>query len=564
MLATGIKSIDDALSAFLLEGGKTLFAWDDLIWHAKVPFTTLEFPISALDLFSALAAGAMIRSVVRVRLHWFRLLVATWFLSVGGTTTLALFTGGRPRWWTNTAVVNAVLLGYWLSFHCPGDPFHRYIWSFKPVQRLVPFIKAATLSVSLTLHSAEKINTKHEGWAWKERAPAHTFFLASLLAGCGGGLIVEFLNLLALPRTTFTRPLVGSSISVMQALLGSFLYVFVLARPHEQTDDGASGSTGQEPRGWRSTPNVKERGCLLIFLSLIALFPPQKVNAFLQQTVMGRIPGWKSTLIPADIGKRSADSNGSSGNAVPAAASASGEIFGYSLDQQQHQQPHPTSNASSSASTSSSSSSAEDLMAAVMARPAVSRGRPLTPAVSNARDLTLASSNFSSSSSSSGKARGAASSSSSSSASSSAEAGGASSSSSSKQVQQVRLPVFPPFVDVNRRAPLQKRLASKSPAAPAAGSSNNSRRAQSKKRGSLAAAGADAAPSLPSSPFRALISTTVSSPSSSSPTEAQRRLDLTADQAAAPAGKSKKRAASSSTGAGGANHNNKNKKMASR
>jgi hypothetical protein len=288
-------------------------------------------PISLLDAFNAVMAGVTIRAVMRTDTHWFRLLIITWLLSVGGTTIIAIVAGGRPAWWTLASTINGILVGYWLSFHCPGDAFHRYFLSGRPVKRVLPFLVAASMAIGMSFNTVERALADPTLVA---EAPVHTYLMLSFLGGCGGGLLVEFLNLFNLPRQQFRVPAYGASTGVLHSLFGALAHVLLFRDPARlgvvpalARALGIAWTGGDCAVGPCSPLDAKHAAAALaLFLTVLGLVPSARFN----RTVHGwlnALPGWHSTLVPSQLDAVLAPS--SSEDASKQAAGPQRDVLGY-------------------------------------------------------------------------------------------------------------------------------------------------------------------------------------------------------------------------------------------
>jgi len=263
------------------------------------------FPISVLDAFNAVMAGVIIRAVLRTDTHWFRLLIITWLLSVGGTTIIAIVAGGRPAWWTLGSTINGILLGYWLSFHCPGDAFHRYFLNGRPVKRVLPFLVAASMAIGMSFNTVERALADP---ALVAEAPVHTYLMLSFLGGCGGGLLVEFLNLFNLPRQQFRVPAYGASTGVLHSLLGALAYVLLFRDPARlgivpalARSLGIAWTGGDCAVGPCSPLDAKRAAAALaLFLTVLGFVPSASFNRTVHAW-LDALPGWHSTLVPSQL-----------------------------------------------------------------------------------------------------------------------------------------------------------------------------------------------------------------------------------------------------------------------
>lgn len=278
-------------------------------------------PISWLDLFNAVGGGMTVRAAMRERTHWLRVLIIVFWLTFGGTTTIAMLSGGRPRWWTDAGAFNALLLGYWLVFHCPGDLFVRWIWKSAGAQRLLPLVRGAAAALAMTAHTVERAL---ETWGPKEGAQVHTYVLLSVLGGCGGGLIVELLNLMLLPRALYASPQHGSSTAVLHSVAAALVYVLVLRDPaglrlperalcalpqwaHFKllaTADAEAARAADVSCAlpWLPLSKYAAAAALSVLLMALHLIPAAPFNAAVHGA-LDALPGWKSTLVPSEVGR---------------------------------------------------------------------------------------------------------------------------------------------------------------------------------------------------------------------------------------------------------------------
>jgi hypothetical protein len=290
------------------------------------------FPVSVLDAFNAVMAGVTIRAVMRTDTHWFRLLVITWLLSVGGTTIIAIVAGGRPAWWTLAPTINGILVGYWLSFHCPGDAFHRYFLSGRPVKRVLPFLSAASMAIGMSFNTVERALADP---ALVAEAPLHTYLMLAFLGGCGGGLLVEFLNLFNLPRQQFRVPAYGASTGVLHSLFGALAYVLLFRDPARlgivpalARSVGIAWTGGDCAAGPCSPLDAKHAAAALaLFLTVLGLVPSASFNRTVHAW-LDALPGWHSTLVPSQLDAALAAASSEGGDKQ--AGGQQRDVLGYS------------------------------------------------------------------------------------------------------------------------------------------------------------------------------------------------------------------------------------------
>lgn len=274
-------------------------------------------PVSWLDLFNAVGGGMTVRAAMREKTHWLRVLIIVFWLTFGGTTTIAMLSGGRPRWWTDAGAFNALLLGYWLVFHCPGDLFVRWVWKSPGAQRLLPFVRGAAAALGMSAHTVERAL---DSWGPKEGAQVHTYVLLSVLGGCGGGLIVELLNLMLLPRALYASPQHGSSTAVLHSVGAALVYVLLLRDPaglrlperavcalpqwaHAFAVNGTAAAHDLPcSLPWLPMSKYGAAAALSLLLIALHLIPAAPFNAAIHGA-LDALPGWKSTLVPSEVGR---------------------------------------------------------------------------------------------------------------------------------------------------------------------------------------------------------------------------------------------------------------------
>ena len=186
--------------------------------HARLPLLGAHLP----DFVNALWVCMFLRAHMTHRTHWLRQLLLVFVLSVGGTTAAALLMGVPPRWLLDssnfTAVCAAFAAVYWSG---PLDAA-PVLLALPGVRHAHDVLRALSITHAMVRGGAERAATELPG------APFHTAFVLCFIASCGGGLIAEFANLLLLPRSHYWNVRNGPSPAALIALLGSFLYCFVI------------------------------------------------------------------------------------------------------------------------------------------------------------------------------------------------------------------------------------------------------------------------------------------------------------------------------------------------
>lgn len=132
-------------------GAAAAHAWR---WHTSAIawFQTGQLPVlggvAVNELGNALLAAAFLRAQMARRVHWYRALLSTFIIGVGGSTLVSLLFGVRPPWLANPAVFKAVLLAYWLAFQCPGDAFMA-VYRQPVVRPLIDGLRGVALVYSI-------------------------------------------------------------------------------------------------------------------------------------------------------------------------------------------------------------------------------------------------------------------------------------------------------------------------------------------------------------------------------------------------------------------------------
>lgn len=290
------------MTALLAQSWESYTKWLS-VWETYA-FPVPYFPLSAIDFFNTLMIGAMLRGAIRYRIGWFRLLMVTGILSIGGTTVTALFLGNRPRWLIAADVINAVFLGYWLMFFCPGDKVME-VYRTPALQYLWRILRGIALAVAVSAFGIERViearaTPSPDGKpSWAAGAGVHTFLIAGILSGCGGGLVVELTNMLLLPRRQMEKPWAfGPSFGVWAAILLSVVYTLLVRDPMGFNTTGVLGFSDKD--GKRNAVAV-----LSIVSVALHLLEAEALPSTAATWLAKALPGFKTTLVPSDIGDSS-------------------------------------------------------------------------------------------------------------------------------------------------------------------------------------------------------------------------------------------------------------------
>lgn len=198
-------------------------------------FPTARLPILGCSIFTLLIAlnnAYLLRVAVRYPVSWVRLYAILFILTVGGSTVGSMMLGMPSPWiLPSSGVVSAITLAFVLmfctirGFFLTDLPFRLYgLAIFRPLWTIVTALQhslAAISGIELLRYATQKT-----GSAIVSPSPV-TMLLIGVVFGCGGGLIVEFTNLLMQHRKNYMHPLGGPSAAFALSFIASILYVFV-------------------------------------------------------------------------------------------------------------------------------------------------------------------------------------------------------------------------------------------------------------------------------------------------------------------------------------------------
>ncbi|CAM9205982.1 unnamed protein product [Ascophyllum nodosum] len=207
---------------------RSYFAWSEA-WAITVADGLPG--LSVLDLFGSMLTCQSYRRVARFPKHAVETLVACSLMQFGGTLLVgALVLGQTPSWMSSSTAWPALAVCWWLTFFSPWDLWHGRAMRHKGVVFIAALGRAFSASHAITSWGADKALTAHFE---KARLSTGCAILCGTLAGCGGGILADLLNLEGdswkLQRTP--GALASPSFSVQRCFGASCLY-YVLADPH--------------------------------------------------------------------------------------------------------------------------------------------------------------------------------------------------------------------------------------------------------------------------------------------------------------------------------------------
>ncbi|CBN75128.1 expressed unknown protein [Ectocarpus siliculosus] len=187
--------------------------------------------LSVLDLFGSILTCQAYRGMAKFPKHAVETLVACSLMQFGGTFLVGvLVLGQTPSWMHSFTAWPALAVAWWLTFFSPWDLWHGRAMSNKACMFLAAFGRAVSASHAITSWGADKALTAHFE---KAKMSAICTILCGTLAGCGGGILADLLNLDGdswnLQRTP--QALASPSFSVQRCFGASCLY-YLLADPH--------------------------------------------------------------------------------------------------------------------------------------------------------------------------------------------------------------------------------------------------------------------------------------------------------------------------------------------
>eukprot|EP00752_Nemacystus_decipiens_P006848 g6150.t1 len=187
--------------------------------------------VSVLDLFGSVLTCQAYRAAAKFPKHAVETLVACTLMQFGGTFLVGvLVLGQTPSWMHSFTAWPALAVAWWLTFFSPWDMWHGRAMRSKAVVFVAAFGRAISASHAITSWGADKALMAHFE---KATVSAGCTILAGCLAGCGGGILADLLNLEGdnwnLQKTP--RALASPSFSVQRCFGASTLY-YLLSDPH--------------------------------------------------------------------------------------------------------------------------------------------------------------------------------------------------------------------------------------------------------------------------------------------------------------------------------------------
>lgn len=195
---------------------------------------------------------------------------------------------------------NALLLGYWLAFHFPGDVPRKILKHRKIAPIFDKFVRPVGMALSISAFSIERVLESVADGRWGAKPPSvFTFLCVGVIAGAGGSMIAELWNLFLASKQQFHSPQHGASGAAVQALLGSLLYTVLLR------DAAGLGTASLLGCGWlhRYQDKANAVAALSVCMVILSAVPPQLLSQRFH-AMLDLVPGWKSVCVPANIGGR--------------------------------------------------------------------------------------------------------------------------------------------------------------------------------------------------------------------------------------------------------------------
>ena len=144
----------------------------------------------------------------KVKKFWLETLVACTVMQFGGTTLTGLLLGQTPSWILSHQAFPALLLSWWLTFHCPFDLYYYLMrrtgaigWTFMRFAEIGASISAGHAVTSWGMDKA-LWNVSHVN---KEKIASSvlTCVLCGTFSASGGGLLADCLGILR-AKNSFT------------------------------------------------------------------------------------------------------------------------------------------------------------------------------------------------------------------------------------------------------------------------------------------------------------------------------------------------------------------------
>jgi hypothetical protein len=201
--------------------------------------------------------------------------------------------------------------GFATVFVCPADIGHT-LATHPLLLPALQVLRGISVAYSVCALGMERVLTS-PGVA---HPSSYTFLIAGVLAGCGGALIAEWVNVLLLPPATFSRPRAGASAAFLVALTSAAAYLVL-------RDISGCGwfaaATGRDPLSQRDATAV------VALWTIAAQFIPAPALEAAFASALSWVPAWRNSTIPA--------LHGAPGEPLlpPQYPASAGDVFGYAL-----------------------------------------------------------------------------------------------------------------------------------------------------------------------------------------------------------------------------------------
>jgi hypothetical protein len=253
-----------------------------------------------------------------------------------------------------------ILIGYYLSFHCPNDFFFKRIYQRPGMARLWACVRGLAVAHSVASFGVERVleaKTANGGPGWGDRANLHTYLVIGFLSSAGSGILAEISNVLLLPRRVYKRPSAfGAAAGAVVALICTLLYVLVLRNPTNFTlympihlfaqglaraFNNPTLATLPAPlaaflqNAWPApAPNKQVAVALLslVTVPLHVLTTPAAIERGFAWAMQRVLPGFRIVLSPVALNEQPSVQTHVHGKAAAPAAPKTKSIFGYEFD----------------------------------------------------------------------------------------------------------------------------------------------------------------------------------------------------------------------------------------
>lgn len=179
--------------------------WFENISFIVLPFRPTTVNASYVDSFTCALTCYRYRKEMTTSKSWLEILIACTLMSFGGTTLVGILLGQTPSWMLNPTTFPALLLTYWLTFHCPYDLYWNLVVNgpFGSLAlALCRLVAAVSSGYSVTTRGVDR--ALYNTFNVRVSQSPLTCIVAGTLATCGGGLLTDLLGILRIPSFTIS------------------------------------------------------------------------------------------------------------------------------------------------------------------------------------------------------------------------------------------------------------------------------------------------------------------------------------------------------------------------